>query len=213
MWQWWAELAANLFGAFGAAFAGAWVAFRLERSSRSDDDASMEVAGGNRALYSLYEIWNELRHFQIEVIEPRRGQADLWFNMDATPPFVGNYSIDARDVGFLLDEYANTYAKLMLEFRRFRTIIGIINLRSDIVLGEMHTRLSEYGIKVGDSRDIIEIEKLLGIKVVHHLKSYTKTIVEFVDDDVKSIPITFIEVRSVLKKRHPERKFLNVEFQ
>ena len=57
-----------------AAFAGAWAAFRFESHRRQREETSRRVAAVNRALYTIYNMWNVLFQFDEECLKPYRGK-------------------------------------------------------------------------------------------------------------------------------------------
>ena len=82
-----------------ATFGGAWLAFRIERKRRSDEQEKRRVGAANRALYTLFNLWNVLEQHRRDVIEPHRSKPDAWLNMAATPPIhAGLAKFDGRPV-------------------------------------------------------------------------------------------------------------------
>jgi hypothetical protein len=81
-----------------ASFAGAWSAFMLARYQRKRDKIESDVAAGNRALFTLTVMYNELRQYQKEVVEPYRGKHDAWLNLHMTKPLKENLSFEMSTV-------------------------------------------------------------------------------------------------------------------
>ena len=165
------ELVTNTATTLAAAFAGAWAAFRLESSRRAKEEIDRRIAAANRALYTIFNLWNILSQFQKEVINPFRGKNDAWLNMPATlPSNYGLTSFQADELAFLLQtEYANTYTSLLLEEQRFWIATHQIEMRSDIILNRVSP-----GFAVGAYLTEQQIEKIIGIDIVHKLKKSRK---------------------------------------
>ncbi len=198
-----------------AAFAGAWVAFKLESTRRKKETVDRHQAAANRALYTIYNLWNVLYQFQKESIDEIRGHDDTWLNMNATlPSSYGLTSFQADELSFLLQtKYVNTYSELLLEEQRFWIAIKQIELRSSIVLNEVFPKMAAATVPIGAKLTEAEIEKIIGIDVLHKLKKITTGIIENVDEDVKSLIETHDKLRTAMKSIYPKKKFVIILFK
>ena len=198
-----------------ATFGGAWLAFRIERKRRSDQEEMHRTGTVNRALYTLFNMWNVLEQYRKDVIEPLRGKPGAWLNMAATPPVrAGLSTFEAGDLSFLLEVGSPmVYASLLLEEQRFAHTLGLIEARSALVMNEVFPRFAGAGVQVGSSLPEPEIARILGIDTIHKLKVVTAAIVEQVDAGLKSLISAHDGLRIAMKRMYPNRKFLNVEFQ
>lgn len=197
-----------------AAFGGAWLAFRLERKRRDDDEVQKRVGAANRALYTLFNFWNILEQFRKEAIEPLRGKPDAWLNMPATVPSkYGLTAFEAGELSFLLQtENAMVFSALLLEEQRFAQAVHMIELRSSIVLNQVFPRFAAAGVKVGTTLLEPDVERIVGLDTVHKLKVVGEAIITNVDADLKSIVAAHDQLRAAVKHLYPDRKFIKVGF-
>ena len=197
-----------------ASFAGAWGAFLLESQRRQREEQSRNVGAGSRAIYTIFNLWNTLEQFRKEVLEPYRGKPDAWLNMAAQPATsVGDHRFQAGDLQFLLQSsHAQIYAALFLEEQRFKLAIGLIQERNDLVLKVVFPRMAAAGFIVGRSASQDEVERALGIDIVHKLKAITAALYTNVDEDLSSLKSRHDELRTAMKQLYPNQKVLQVLF-
>lgn len=197
-----------------AAFAGAWAAFEFERCRRRDEEESRNVGAANRALYTLFNLWNVLEQFRKSIIEPCRERHDAWLNMAATiPAKTGVSTFEAGELAFLLQTpQAPVYATLMLEEQRFTFAISLIEMRSSLVLNDVFLALAQAGMPVGSSRPEADVERVIGIDVTRKLKVVTESLVKNIDEDLLSIVAAYEELQKSMKIIYPERKLIKVQF-
>jgi hypothetical protein len=209
------DLIVNSATTLAAAFAGAWAAFQLENRRRKREAVERHLSAVNRALYTVFNLWNILFQFQKEVIDPVRGKPDVWLNMSATlPSSYGLTSFQADELAFLLQTpHANTYSELLLEEQRFWVAIHQIELRSSIVLNQIFPRFSAAGVPVGAALTEPQIEGIIGIDVVHKLKQLTAGIIENVDENVKSLRTVHDALRNAITSVYPNKKVIRIGFE
>src|SRR5262245_40198987 len=70
----------TLIGPLVGSFFGASCAFAFASYQRNRERKESEVAAGNRALFTLTQMYSELRQVQKEIIDPYRGKDDAWLN-------------------------------------------------------------------------------------------------------------------------------------
>jgi hypothetical protein len=195
-------------GTLAATFIGAWLAFRFARIQRDKERVSSEVAAGNQALFILSEIWNTQRLHQKLIVEPYRGKRDSWLNLNVSQPFDEHHAtFDGKELSFLLQDYAAEYQRLFLEAQRYRMAANLVKQHRELVLTQVFPLLSDAGIKK-EPRPNAEIEAVLGFSVVHQLNVLTDSIIQNVDENVKSSFEAFKMLRSALKTIYPTHKFL-----
>jgi hypothetical protein len=209
------ELAISTSATLIAAFAGAWAAFKFESRRRKQETIERQISATNRALYTIFNLWNVLRQFQKESIEPVRGNVDIWLNMNATlPTSYGLTSFQADELAFLLQtEHVNIYAELLLEEQRFWIAVRQIEMRSSIVLNEVFPKMAASSVPVGAKLTEHQIENIIGIDVQHKLKEITSGIIENIDENVKSLIETHDKLRAAMKSIYPKKKFVTILFQ
>ena len=198
-----------------ATFAGAWAAFRLENERRKNEAEDRIVGAANRAIYTLFNLWNILEQYRKEVLEPFRGKPDAWLNLAAnvTTP-VGEHTFQAAGLQFLLQSSkAEVYASLMLEEQRFAIAMDLIRTRSDLVLTQVFAKMAAAKVPVGQQLAQHEVEAILGIDLTHKLKQITEAIIKNVDEDLASLKAQHDALRNAMKSLYPKRRFLEIVFQ
>lgn len=204
------ELITNGGVTLAAAFLGAYAAFKLESNNRKKQIEEQDVAAGNRALFTLTQIWSRLRQYQKEMIEEYRTREDAWLNLPAGMPIQDNgLTLDMNDLSFLLQSKPAIFQLIFLEADRFRLAAEMINQRNELVLSQVHPRMSAAGVRVGGAESFENMESILTIGVVHQLKVYTAGIIKNVDEDLISSFEAYERLRASLKEIYPNRKFLD----
>lgn len=198
-----------------ASFAGAWAAFRFESHRKIAEEEKKNIGAGNRAIYGVYALWNVLEQFRKEALEPYRGRPDAWLNLAAHPaPPIATDRFQTADLQFLLEQgQASVFAALMLEEQRFNLAIDLIRSRSDLVLNGVFPKLAVAGFGVGQPQSQDAVEKALGIDLCHKLKHITTAIFQNVDEDLASLRVVYVDLRTALETLYPGQKFLQVIFQ
>lgn len=198
-----------------AAFGGVWFAFLFEKNHKKEEDKKKNIASVNRALYTIYNMWNILCQYNIDIIKPCKSLPDAWLNMAATLPSSNGLSTFAYDdLAFIFQsETPNVYSNLLLEEQRFNLAINIIQARSSIVLNQVFPRLSAAGINPGKGAGKDVLEEIIGIDNVHKLKLLTKSIIENVTQDLSSLISVHDELRSAMKIMYPNAKFIFIKFE
>ena len=197
-----------------ASFAGAWGAFLLENQRRQREECSKNVGAASRAIYTIFNLWNTLEQFRNEVLEPYRGKPDAWLNLAVHPAIAtGDHRFEAGDLQFLLQSsHAQVYAALFLEEQRYKLAISLIKERSHLVLNEVFPRMAAAGFTVGRPAIQEEVERALGIDVVHKLKEITPALYKNVDEDLASLRAQHDALRAAMKQLYPNQKVLQVTF-
>jgi hypothetical protein len=159
-------------------------------------------------------MWNVLKQYQKEAIDPNKARGHLWLNLDATLPYgKGRISFNGDEVSFLVDVgQAATFTDVMLEEQRFDISIGLIERRSALLLEQAYPRLSDAGIRRGEQREIAEMEQILGESITQQLKNMTDSILQFTGENIVSLENMFRGPREVLMRLYPKHKFFEVKF-
>ena len=202
-----------LVASFGAAFAGAWYAFRLNVRQKKQEEDRRRVAQGNIALYTLFNMWNILLNYNKHNIIPHKDADDCWLNMPRTPKMTtGLTSFDAEGLVFLLtlgEETANVYAQVLFEEQEFGEIIGIIEYRNKILNDVVEPKFEEAGIKVEETAlTQEEAVNIIGDFHSHRLKQLTDGIISRVGDSIKSLEDKRDSLTKTMKSLYPKEKFL-----
>lgn len=196
-----------------AAFAGAWFAFLFERRHRQREEDERRIGAANRALYTVFNLWNIQLQLRKDVVDGHRGQRDAWLSMPATvPSSYGLTRFDAAELSFLLGEDSMVYCDLLLEEQRFALAVQLVETRSHLVLNEVFPRLAAAKIGVGEKRDEREILAALGPDVTQKLKVLSDGIVTNIDENLVTLVATHDQLRAAMKKLYPDTKFIKIEF-
>jgi hypothetical protein len=191
-------------------FAGAFFAFRFEKTLRDKDRVETEVASGNRALFTLFQIWNKQKQYQIDVVEKYRNKEDAWLNLAASPSIGDNSLIfDLKELSFLLQKKGSIFQFAILEADRFRNISQIIDQRNSLVLAEVFPRFSAAGLVIGQQIDAEIMKEILTVGIVRQLEILSAAIIRNTDENVASSREAFRKLRTALMKIHPEKKFID----
>jgi hypothetical protein len=210
----WKDFLATL-SALVASFAGAWAAFALENRRRTFDRLQQSVAAGNRAIYTIYSLWNVLEQYRKEVLEPYRSRPDAWLNLAAHPVApMATDKFQVTELQFLFDQNVpSVFATLLLEEQRYSLAINLIKARSDLILNEVFPKMAEAGFAVGQSQEQAQVEQALGIDLCHKLKEMTSAIYKNVDEDLASLKEAYSLLRNTMKSLYPKKKFLEIVFE
>ena len=211
----WPDKLSALMTTLIGSFFGAYFAFLLQRRRTELERDEDRVGAANRALYNLYRMWNVLSQYQREHLEPVRNAPDRWLNLTASPLAPSSTTkFELGELSFLLQtKEASVFADVMLEEERFGLALGLIDRRSALVLEEVFPRMARAQIAVGDQRPIDEIQRTLGIDIVHQLQQPTDHIFTFVDDDITSLRAAHAQLRAAVKRLYPDQKFIEVDWQ
>jgi hypothetical protein len=159
-------------------------------------------------------MWNVLRQYQREQLDEWRGKPDAWLNLSGAALGQPPISFEAGEISFLLGtDQPNTMATLMLQERRFKLALGLIDQRSALILGNVMPRVGAAQVPPGTNLTEAVIVRVVGIDVVHKLKQYTDHIYRFVDTDVPDFEAAFRELRALGKRLYPKHKIIDVAFQ
>ena len=104
------------------------------------------------------------------------------------------------------------YADLMIEEQRFEIAMNQIEARSIIILNQVFPRMGAAQIQPGQPQVESDLEKLLGIDVVHKLKQMTKNIVTHVDENTDSIRGVHDRLRAAAKQMYPKKNVISIGF-
>jgi hypothetical protein len=201
----------ELFGAvmaLVASFVGAGFAFELARRQRTHERENNEVSAGNRALFILTKMYNELRQHQRDVVASYRDRPDARLNLNVSSPLSQNLTFDIKELTFVMQAAPETFQQLMLEESRFQLSAYLIEEHRRISVTEAWPRLETAGIRLNDQRDQNEIENIVGVATVQKLREITGAIITHFDANVISSLAAFNSLRVILKTIYQKRKFI-----
>lgn len=198
-----------------SAFAGAWGAFLLENERKKRESIDKNIGAANRAIYTVFNLWNVLEQYRKETLEPYRGKPDAWLNVAANPSIpTGIHTFQADELQFLLlKSKPEIYAALLLEEQRFAVAIDLIRARSSLVLEQVFAKMAAAKVPVGKNMLESDVEQILGIDTTHKLRNMTEAIYRNVDEDLASLKEQYDALRSAMKELYPKRKVIQIKFQ
>jgi hypothetical protein len=197
----------------GVAFAGVTAAFVLERYRIRRDERLRNMASLNKALYTVFNIWNVQEQLRRDVVEDWKDKQDAWFSMPATPPIsYGITTFDANELTFVLQKDGELYSQLLLEEQRVASLIHLVEERSRVVLEEAWPRMAAAGYVMGSNVALPDVETALGLDVVRRLRVYTGAIIAHTQENLASLRLLHDRLRSFSKASFPNDKFLQVLF-
>ena len=133
----------NALVALVSVFLGAFFAYRFERTQRKKEQNELEVAAGNRALFTLFRMSSALRQYQIEMVEEYRTKDDRWLNFPAGSALPDTPLLfDAKDLSFVLQSTPSAFQFLFLEADRFEIAKRYIEDRNRMIRTEVFPTLS-----------------------------------------------------------------------
>jgi hypothetical protein len=192
----------------GASFAGASFAFLFARYQRTRDKIEGDIAAGNRALFTLTAMHNELRQHQTTIVEPYRGKPDAWINLHMGRPLKEDLSFEMKELSFLMPAKASTFQQLFLEEVRYRTNTYLVEEHRRLLLSTAWPRLEAAGV-LREMRPQAEVEKIIGVSTVTQLNVITAAMILNFDDGVKSSIDVFNKLSAALKAIYPKGKFID----
>jgi len=200
---------------FIAAWAGAIAAFKMERAHRARAERNMRVSAGNLALFTLYQLHYALFHFQRDVINRVRATEDRWYEMySVIPGMIEKGHFEIAELRFLLDDQsphadaANMLTELVNQERLFNIAVGLIQLRSEVILNELNPQIPT----IASDGQITSLIKTRLPHVHHKLYELTDQIIERVDDSVRSTEQTYNQLKQTLTKIFPDARFVDISF-
>jgi hypothetical protein len=175
-------------GALGAAFLGAWYAFRLNNNASAHQTVRERVAAINKALFVLVRQFNSLRAIQNQIINPARADLTRFINLRSVLPISAiSPRIDVDSLSFLLEtEYRGLLMELIIEQERFETAVQAINERSRLHLEVLQPRMASGGIMESVDYPAEKVIEVLSEPLVLHMQRATDDAIQHVDDTVNS---------------------------
>jgi hypothetical protein len=198
-----------------AVYFGASYAFKLQNDKAEKEKIKKEIEASNRTIYTVYDIWNTQKHYQKEIILPYEGKDDAWLNMSPTVKGMHeSITFDVSNLDFLLSSgKPDIYQKLLLEEKRYRIILSLIEERSKLVFEELNPKMESFGCAPGVPIDMVKLEKHLGFDLVNKLKKLTEAIISHADENTASLEELHTNLHDYLTEIYPNEKFITVKFQ
>lgn len=196
-----------------AAFLGAWLAYRLQDNVRERNERNTNVSAANKALFTVFQQVNSLRLFQMDFIDPYRGNPAIFISM--SPIMQEDHKeirYDFDSLNFLLNtKHKQIVLDLFIEQQRFEAAIKAINYRSDLHLQQVQPALALAGIKENVDYPAEAFAKALGPLLFKTLQRQTEQVVYHVDRTVKSLEEVKRKMRTIFQELFTGKNFLDFE--
>lgn len=154
-------------------------------------------------------MYSETRQYQKEIISPYRNKKDAWLNLHIGVHLNKNLSFNLDDISFVLEASPGVFADVILEERRYFSLASLIDEHNQLIVSQVWPRLEAEGLQIGDSKLNTEIEHMIGPSAVSMLKTTTSGLIQFTDENEKSLNAAFRSLRAVLKSIYPLHKFID----
>lgn len=198
-----------------ASFGGAWAAFKLQSSEKTSDIRRANIAAANQALFVMMQQANTLRLYQHDHINPHREHPGRHLSIQASLPYeTESLRFDFESLSFLdqPDEQQLLF-EMSIEERRYTESVRAINARSEIILNEVHPRMSSAGFLDGGSYGKSDLMSALGQPLYNKLERLTTDMIWHVDRTSDSIVLMKEKLLKVVRKRYPGVKFVDFIMQ
>lgn len=198
-----------------ASFGGAWAAFKLQASEKSSEVRRANIAAANQALFVMMQQANTLHLYKHDHINPHREHPGRHLAIQASLPYeTDSLRFDFGSLNFL-DQPAEQQLlfEISIEERRYIESVRAINARSEILLKEVHPRMSEAGFLDGGSYGKSELLNALGQPLYNKLERLTSDMIWHVDRTSDSIVSIKEKLLAAVRKRYPGVKFVDFVLQ
>ena len=196
----------------GAAFLGAWLAFRLEDNARVRQTVRDQVAAVNKALFVLIRQVNSLKVVQTQIIDPHREDPARFINMRPSLPVgTGSPTFDLDSLSFLHEtDDRELLMEMLVEQERFEAALQALNERSRVHIEVLQPRMVAAGIVEDAKYTADEIHKALGKPFILLMKHATDDAIQHVDKTVESNFALASKFNQAMKRRFPKHTIIRL---
>ena len=196
-----------------AAFFGAKYDFLFQNDKELKTEKSNNIIAANKAMFTLSRMANSLYIYQRDVINPQRNNEAAFLELRPTLDMEKELiKLDIEGLYFLLQtEDRNLLGELIIEEKRYRTTIDVINARSKTHLQEVQPVLEKAGF-ISNSTKIVtheNIEDILGNRLYCVIKQSTEDVIFHVDSTVKSLKQVADKFKDGVKNVYPDIKIIS----
>jgi hypothetical protein len=193
---------------------GATVAFFIERSKRTRAIEDEHVTATNIALFTLFQIVNDLTEYRRQHIEPYRDDPERWYTLPPTqlpePP-----KFDASTLSYLFEVPGDAPTLPMavhVGIGKYESISETAKERYRIHMHEVQPALEvarrNLDARLGTKKQIDTI--LGGSRITDTMQVVTNDLVMMIDDALDYIPKHSVWLRDVAKKKYPKRQIIQL---
>ena len=213
--NYWAEIIAAL-TTLVAAFGGAWFAFLLQNRKEIKRETNANVEALNKVQITLTQQLNALTIFNKDFIQPYKDHPVSWIAVPAAPH--RDYSklqIDGGSLAFLVEKgSASLISEVLVVEEKFKEVMNVINLRSNVHVNQLQPKLAEIGFMEGEPfhLPLEEVERLLGVQLVGTLKRLTDDLIRATEDAIQSHEKIIKDIKSIGTKVFPKNRIVSFEY-
>jgi len=205
----------EIFGALTtlvAAFGGAWFAFLLQNRKEKKREENANTEALNKVQITLTQQLNALTIFNKDFIQPYKNHPINWVAVPAAPHRgYSKLQIDGGSLAFLVEKDSSILiSKILVVEEKFKEVINLINLRSNIHVQQLQPKLAEMGFVEGQpfNFSLEEVESMLGTQLVSGLKRLTASLIAITEDAIKSHEEIIKEIKMTGVKIFPKKRIL-----
>jgi hypothetical protein len=213
--NYWSTLIAAL-ATLIAAFGGAWFAFLLQNRKEKRKETNTNAEALNKVQITLSQQLNALTLFNKDFIQPYKDHPINWIAIPAIPH--RDYSqlqIDGRSLAFLVEKDSSSLiSKVLVVEEKFKEVMNVINLRSNIHVQQLQPKLAEMGFVEGQpfNYSLEKVENLIGLQLVSGLKRLTISLISITEDAIQSHEEIIKEIKTTGIKIFPGKRILSFEY-
>jgi len=214
--NYWAEIITAL-TTLVAAFGGAWFAFLLQNRKEKKKETDKNAAALNKVQINLTQQLNALTILNKDFVQPYKDHPVNWIAIPAAPH--RDYSklqIDGGSLSFLVETDSSTLiSKVLVAEEKFKELMNVVNLRSNIHVRQLQPKLEEIGIIEGEPFKFSPegVESILGDSLVSRLKRLTNDLFYLTNDAIQSHEEIIQEIKTTGTRIFPNKRILTFEYQ
>lgn len=192
---------------------GAYLAYDLSVRRQEKTNTESHIQSANLALFTLIELFNSLKNYQITVIDPHRS-SNLRFI--AIPPELIHQEFAPRlkvnSLGFLLSDTGNVnlLGKMVVEERQYHAIAHNIQKRSTMHTEIVQPALENAALIEMEAVDVDQFREALGERIHAIMERTTGHIIQAVDQSIANFPELISDLHHSCSKIFPGKGFLKL---
>lgn len=195
----------------GAAFIGAWFAYKLQDNSKRREEVENQVNKANDLLFALYQKLNALKLFQLDSVAPWRDNSGKMIGMQPMLNYkLPEVSLKPENLSFLLKtKHKQLLFDAHIEEQRFDVAEQVIQHRSNMHYQYIQPALYAAGIMESVEYTDVQFKAALGELLYTQLERATEQVVYHVDRTVESSDQLRGKLINALKETYPDKEFIN----
>jgi len=191
-----------------AAFVGAWLSYKLQDNAKKREITETKAQKANDLLFSIYQKLNGLKLFQVDSVEPWRGEEGIIGMLPILDFSLPLTVINPENINFLL---GTKHEKLLfdahIEEERFKVVENIIRFRSQLHFNRVQPAIQASGMIEGNVYTKADYKRALGEMLYKQLEKATEELIYHVDRTIKSSGELGDKIFKALKETYPNEKF------